>query len=108
MRFRRYDEEHPAASGPVAQSEARAEPLLQLGEPVLHLAGVGSAPVQVVVDDETLAPVQVGGQLVEVSVLGAVHAVARQPRHGMVAIVQSEQSADPGSQRLELSHLGPD
>ena len=64
-----HHEERPAGAGTEAQREGRAEPLFHLREPIAHLALVGQAAVEVVLDHEALAPVEVGDELVEVGVL---------------------------------------
>jgi len=56
---------------PGRKRSAKAETLFYLRESIAHLAFVDHAAVEVVVDDEALAPVEVGGELVEVGVLGA-------------------------------------
>ena len=66
-----HDEERPPRPGAEAQREGRAETLFYLRESIAHLAFVDHAAVEVVVDEEALAPVEVGGELVEVGVLGA-------------------------------------
>ncbi len=91
------------------KGEGLAEPLFDLGSrSSCTCSSAGGAEVQIMIDDEALARLQVGGELVVVGVFATLLTVARQPRPGMVAIVRSEQSADPGSQRLELSYLSPD
>ena len=69
-----HDEERPARVGSVEQSKRSAETVVYLREPLLYLTFPGRATfaVEVVVDDEALAPVEVGGELVEVGVLGSL------------------------------------
>lgn len=85
--LRGHDEERPSRPGTEAQREGRAEALLHLREPVAHLALVRKTAMEVVVDDEALAPVEVGDELVEVGVLGAGQPSARHPCPGLQAVV---------------------
>jgi hypothetical protein len=47
-------------TGAEAERESRADPLFYLREPVAHPLVVSEVAVQVVVDDEALAPMEVG------------------------------------------------